>query len=93
MTDKSTEDRRADDRRTIEGALTVRVDPCEIHGPSQNVSADGVYFTAQADITVEVELPNGTRRRGKILRVGAVRDGELGVAVRFDEALSGDDLS
>lgn len=87
-TDKTTQERRRDDRQTIDGDLTVHIDPCEVSGPSQNVSSEGVYFTAAATIAVEVLLPDGQRRKGHIMRIGAVREGELGIAVRFDEPMA-----
>lgn len=92
MREQDTKNRRDGERRPMEGVLTVRVAACEIEGSSQNVSPDGVYFTAHGSLPVEVELPDGTRRTGKIMRVGAVREGELGIALRFDEPLTDEEL-
>ena len=89
---QATENRRHDERRSLDADVLVRVLAQELQGPSQNVSAEGLYFTAKASLPVEVTLPDGSLRTGQLLRVGAVREGELGLAVRFDEPLSPDEL-
>ncbi|MCB9917426.1 MAG: PilZ domain-containing protein [Planctomycetes bacterium] len=89
---KSVDDRRRDERLPLEGKIIVRMPAQEFAGPSENLSRDGVFFTAGQNLTVEVVLPNGQARSGQIMRIGAVRDGEFGIAVRFDEPLGSDDL-
>lgn len=86
------ERRRGGDRLPVSGVVTVSMPALAFEGPSENVSRDGVYFTAKQNLDVEVTLPNGTTRKGHIMRVGAVRDGEFGIAVRFAEPLSQNDL-
>ena len=88
MTEQKVTERRAATRLPTGGSAAVRIRETEILGPSRNVSPEGIYFIAEAEIPVEVRLPNAnTTVSGKIVRIGAVRDGELGIAIRFDEPL------
>lgn len=89
--DKVVQDRRGTERIPLEGTVSVKVVEGEILGPSRNISQEGIYFIAEAEMPVQVTLPmDGRVLSGKIVRVGAVRDGELGIAIRFDEKLPAD---
>lgn len=93
MTDEQrVRERRSSDRIPLEGSASVRILESEVIGPSRNISQEGIYFIAEAEMPVEVTLPSKDVLKGKIVRIGAVREGELGIAVRFDERLSPDQL-
>jgi hypothetical protein len=86
-------DRRLAGRIPIEGQVCVKILESHILGPSRNISQEGIYFIAEAEMPVEVTLPgNGGVFKGKVVRVGAVREGELGIAIRFDEPVPEDKL-
>jgi hypothetical protein len=88
MSDPQVRERRGNDRIPLEGKVVVKIHECEMLGPSRNISQDGIYFITPAEMAVEIQLPDGLPTlHGKIVRVGAVRDGELGVAIRFDKPL------
>ncbi|MDP6423762.1 MAG: PilZ domain-containing protein [Planctomycetota bacterium] len=93
MTEEQVGERRGSDRLSLEGSVCIKVIEQKILGPSRNISTEGIYFIAEAEMPVEVTLPeNGGVVTGKIVRVGAVRDGEIGIAIRFDEQVSADRL-
>ena len=81
-------ERRADDRETIASNVSVRLLQSDVTGPTGNLSSTGVYFIAKGNLPVEVRLEGRDETlRGEIVRVGSVREGELGIAIRFlDEA-------
>ncbi len=80
------DDRRVGDRSPIEGAIDVHIPAIDIRGPSGNISETGVYFTATGSIPVELRLPGSEQTvKGQIVRVGAVREGEFGFAIRIDD--------
>ena len=86
-------ERRSDGRIEVEGSVCVSIMQADILGPSRNVSREGIYFIAEAELPVEVTLPtSGDKVRGRIVRIGAVRDGEVGVAIKFDVPLSDEQL-
>jgi hypothetical protein len=78
-------ERRDQPRATLEGNVTVRFREGALVGPGQNVSDEGVFFVGGGAITVEVELPDGSRRTGEVVRVQSMGDKQLGLAVRFIE--------
>jgi hypothetical protein len=77
-------DSRREPRVHLAEQVTIRFDSGSIVGPGQNVSSQGVFFTAAASIPVtvridgkELELP------GELVRVETMGDGRVGIAVRF----------
>lgn len=82
--DNQLADRRRDVRQAVGGEVTVRLPAQEIVGPGENVSADGVFFVAEAALQVEVTLPgSGEVRRGELVRVHQMGGGRVGIAIRF----------
>lgn len=82
--DNGTAERRRDDRRDLSGKVTVSVPAQALDGSGENVSDDGLYFVSGSALEVEVQLPGeATPRRGKLVRVAAMAEGRVGIAVKF----------
>jgi hypothetical protein len=82
--DNATADQRRDRRVPIDHDVTIQIDAQSVVGPGKNVSAQGVYFTASGPLRVRVRI--GTREQvvpGELVRVEAMGDGTIGIAVRF----------
>lgn len=78
------ENHRESPRVALDGAVQVRLTGEALEGPGQNLSQDGVYLIAEGEIAVEVLLPGATEyRKGHLVRANQVRDGALGLAIRF----------
>jgi len=80
-------DRRDEERQPSEEQVVVKIHAAEIPGPSRDISRQGLYFVAKAPFRVEVVFDNGKVIPANLVRLGMVREGEMGVAVRFDEPL------
>jgi len=77
------ENHRHSKRVDLDGDVRVRITEAALDGPGQNLSKDGVYLIA-GEIPVEVLLPGDTDyRKGFLVRANQVRDGEMGLAIRF----------
>ena len=80
----ATQDQRRDQRVPIEEPVTIAIEAQNLVGPGMNVSAQGVYFTTTASVRVHVRVGNSQRTvPGELLRVEAMGDGNIGIAVRF----------
>jgi hypothetical protein len=83
--DKQTQaSQRQDPRQPLDGQVTVRFEACTLEGSGQNVSAQGVFFTAMAAIPVTVVVAGHGELQGQLVRVESMGGGRLGIAVRFD---------
>lgn len=72
----------------MDEAVTVQFDAGSIVGSGQNISAQGVYFVADASITVTVQIEGVARTlRGELVRVNTMGEGKVGIAVRFLEPI------
>ena len=81
----SVNDRRAE-RHELGGRVTIRFDGDALVGDGQNISEQGVFFVAQGRIPVEVEVEGRDGVfRGEVVRTENMGDGQVGVAVKFDE--------
>lgn len=79
-----TENHRRSPRMAMEGDVKIRLSADVLEGPGQNLSKDGVYLIAEGDIVVEVLLPGESEyREGHLVRANLVREGALGLAIRF----------
>ncbi len=77
-------ERRRETRRSLDRNVRIMFRGAELEGCSGNLSKSGVYFTAAGQVEVQVHVAGEAEpRRGRIVRVGEMRDGELGVAVKF----------
>ena len=82
----SIEGRRAE-RVDLDGNVKIRFTVECVEGSGQNVSAEGVFFVSQGRVPVEVvvEGSNGPVT-GQLVRIENLGDGNVGIAVKFDEA-------
>ncbi|MGE3171149.1 MAG: PilZ domain-containing protein [Planctomycetota bacterium] len=82
--DSATKDQRRDPRLPIDDDVTIAIDAQDLVGPGRNVSAQGVYFTTTGTIRVHVKISGQAATvAGELVRVEAMGDGSLGIAVRF----------
>ncbi|HHI78824.1 MAG TPA: hypothetical protein ENK02_02460 [Planctomycetes bacterium] len=89
-TPTKTQERRSEERRESSGEVRLRILTESLPGPIRDFSKGGVCFVTEGAIEVEVVLQDGDKIRGTLVRAGTVREGEISLAVRFDEPL-GDD--
>ena len=79
----NSDNHRHSQRTALAGAVQVRLSAEALEGPGQNLSKDGVYLIA-GEIAVKVLLPGEKDyREGYLVRANQVRDGEMGLAIRF----------
>lgn len=75
---------RRDPRVDLSEQVTIRFEAGSIVGPGQNISQQGVFFTAPASIPVTVTIDGKDEvLRGELVRVETMGDGRVGIAVRF----------
>ena len=81
------QDERRDSPRVLMGeTVTVKIHTDTILGPGQNISAQGVFFVADATLHVSVSIQGVAEPvEGHLVRVQHMGEGKLGIAVRFDE--------
>jgi len=78
---------RRDARIDLGEHVTIHFAAGSIVGPGQNISAQGVFFTAAASLPVTVRIAGRDEAvAGELVRVEAMGDGRVGIAVRFVEA-------
>ncbi len=83
-------ERRSDERRERTGNVQLRILTETLPGPIQDFSKGGVCFVTEGSIEVEVILQDGNKIHGTLVRAGTVREGEISLAVRFDQPLPSD---
>ncbi len=76
---------RRDRRIGLDGDVTIRFDAGTLAGSGQNISLQGVFFTADGSLPVTVHVAGRGDVRGQLVRVEAMGDGRFGIAVRFDD--------
>jgi hypothetical protein len=78
------DERRSGTRTPLEGSVTVFFDEQQVIGPGQNISAEGVFFIADAALKVRVKIDGANEwRNAEVVRVQSMGEGRLGMAVRF----------
>lgn len=75
---------RAAPRIDLDGEVTIRFDAGAIVGSGQNISAQGVFFTATGSLPVTVHVAGRGEMRGELVRLESMGGGCIGIAVRFD---------
>lgn len=81
-----TGERRRGERAPLDGTVTVQFESQDVAGSGENISEQGVFFVADAAVRVRVRVDDADEwRDGQIVRVQAMGEGRLGIAVRFDE--------
>ncbi|MFQ5504929.1 MAG: PilZ domain-containing protein [Planctomycetota bacterium] len=77
-------ERRGSERIPAGHMVSIQIPEISISGPAENISRNGLYLTAGTEIPVEISLDEGGEtRKGAIVRVDSIRDGEIGLAIRF----------
>jgi len=75
---------RRDVRVDLDEGVAIDFAAGSIKGSGQNLSAQGVFFTAAASIPVTVRIDGRDQVvRGELVRVETMGDGRVGIAVRF----------
>ena len=77
---------RTSPRVEFESNVTIRFAADAIVGSGQNVSDQGVFFVADGavPVTVEIEGREGVLS-GELVRIETMGQGQVGIAVKFDE--------
>ncbi len=84
--DVSVDERRDTPRVPMGETVTIKIHTDTIVGPGQNISAQGVFFIADAAIKVSVSILGVPEPvAGQLVRVQHMGEGKLGIAVRFEE--------
>ncbi|MEO6595648.1 MAG: PilZ domain-containing protein [Planctomycetota bacterium] len=79
-------DNRVETRQALDATVTVHFDSTAIMGSAQNISQQGVFFTAGGSVPVTVRIDGKDRSvRGELVRFDNMGDGRFGIAVRFVE--------
>jgi hypothetical protein len=81
----NTTEARRDERLGLDGDVRVRFDAGTLFGSGQNISLQGIFFTAHGTLPVTVHVAGRGDVRGHLVRVEAIGDGRYGIAVRFDD--------
>lgn len=71
-------------RVDIDSVVTIRFDAGTIVGSGENISAQGVFFTADGTLPVTVQVAGQADVRGQLVRLESMGGGRIGIAVRFD---------
>ena len=76
---------RSGQRIDLDAQVTIRFDQGQLAGSGQNISAQGVFFTADGSVPVTVHVAGRGEVHGKLVRLESMGDGRFGIAVRFDD--------
>jgi hypothetical protein len=77
-------DNRRDPRVDLDEQVTIQFEAGSIVGPGQNISVQGVFFTAEAVLPVTVRIAGKDQVvRGELVRFESMGGGCVGIAVRF----------
>lgn len=80
----ATDNRRIDPRIVMDEQVTITFSQEAIVGPGQNISSQGLFFVAETAIPVRVRIAGVDQPvAGELVRVQAMGEGKLGIAVRF----------
>ncbi len=84
--DVGVDERRDSPRVAMGETVTIKIHTDTIVGPGQNISAQGVFFIADAELRVSVSISGVAEPvDGTLVRVQHMGEGKLGIAVRFEE--------
>lgn len=72
-------------RVELDGHVTIQFDVASIQGSGQNVSSLGVYFSAATRLPVTVQISGHAPIQGRLVRIDTMGDGQMGIAVQFDQ--------
>lgn len=77
------DDRRGSGRQPCATDVTVEFDGRPLIGPSENLSAAGVFFVAEASLRVRVKVGEGEWIEGEVVRAQSMGEGKIGLAIKF----------
>ncbi|MBL8748418.1 MAG: PilZ domain-containing protein [Planctomycetes bacterium] len=81
----TTTDHRRAERVPFAGTVAIEFDTTSLVGSGENISNEGVYFTAEGEVPVLVRMGDGgTTVRARLVRFESMGGGRVGIAVRFD---------
>jgi hypothetical protein len=72
-------------RVELDSGVAIQFDVAGISGAGQNISAQGVFFTAEAALPVTVRIAGRGEVHGTLVRLESMGNGRIGIAVRFDD--------
>jgi hypothetical protein len=81
-------ERRRATRHVVHERVEMRLELGVVEGETQNISADGINFFADAPLEVSIIIKDGQSSRtipGHIVRVESVTQSRIAVAVRFQK--------
>ncbi len=79
-------EQRVDPRHPLDEVVAIEFTGGPITGSGQNISLQGVFFTAPVAVAVAVRIAGHAEPvAGELVRVEAMGDGRVGIAVRFRE--------
>ncbi|MBL9078916.1 MAG: PilZ domain-containing protein [Planctomycetes bacterium] len=85
----TTANQRREPRVPLDATVTVEVPATEIQGSGENISSQGVFFTAAGRLQVVVHIGgHGRTVAGELVRCETMGDGRVGIAIRFLEPLA-----
>ena len=78
---------RQSERVETDRKVTIRIGDQVLVGNGQNISDQGVFFVAEGRLPVQVEIAGRDGvLTGELVRTENMGAGQVGIAVRFDEA-------
>lgn len=78
---------RQSERVEMDRKVTIRIGDHVLVGNGQNISDQGVFFVAEGRLPVEVEIEGRDGAfAGELVRTENMGAGQVGIAVRFDDA-------
>ncbi len=81
---------RRDPRVAMDRQVTLEFAAGAIVGPGQNISQQGVFFTAVGGLPVTVHIDGEpVPLKGELVRFESMGEGRVGIAVRFAEPKPG----
>lgn len=80
---------RDSQRVPLSSQVAIDFESTSIVGPGENISSQGVYFTAEGCVRVTVRIGTGRAVTGRLVRLESMGGGRVGLAVQFDEPIDG----
>lgn len=91
MEPRTAAEQRREPRHPLDATVTVDVPAVQIVGSGENISTQGVFFTAEGGLRVRVHIQGRSAPvDGELVRCESMGDGRVGLAVRFLAPLPAD---
>lgn len=72
-------------RVQIDSEVTIEFTGGSLAGSGENISSQGVFFTADGSLPVTVRVAGHGKVQGQLVRLESMGGGRIGIAVRFDQ--------